>query len=130
MNREEAKELLIHILMTYEPKDQYGDYDDPEPYEQAITMAIEALSQPIVCKDFCIDDDHIYCSPKVAARVVEALSRTGEWIVHEWAEECDGLLISNYECTNCHSWERNNTDFCPNCGAYMRGEDKESEVEE
>ena len=44
MTREEAKELLIHILMTYEPKDQYGDYDDPEPYEQAITMAIEALS--------------------------------------------------------------------------------------
>lgn len=44
MTREEAKELLSHILMTYEPKDQYGDYDDPEPYEQALTMAIEALS--------------------------------------------------------------------------------------
>lgn len=44
MTREEAKELLLHILMTYEPKDQYGDYDDPEPYEQALTMAIEALS--------------------------------------------------------------------------------------
>lgn len=43
MTREEAKELLLHILMTYEPKDQYGDYDDPEPYEQALTMAIEAL---------------------------------------------------------------------------------------
>lgn len=46
----------------------------------------------------------------------------GEWIEHKWAEECDGLLISNYECTNCHSWERNNTDFCPNCGAIMKGE--------
>ena len=55
-------------------------------------------------------------------KAIEALSeRTGEWVVHEWAEECDGLLISNYECTNCHSWERNNTDFCPNCGADMRG---------
>lgn len=43
MTREEAKELLLHILMTYEPKDQYGDYDDSEPYEQALTMAIEAL---------------------------------------------------------------------------------------
>ena len=43
MTREETKELLLHILMTYEPKDQYGDYDDPEPYEQALTMAIEAL---------------------------------------------------------------------------------------
>ena len=43
MTREEAKELLIHILMTYDPKDQYGDYNDSEPYEQALTMAIEAL---------------------------------------------------------------------------------------
>ena len=44
MTKEEAKELLLHILMTYEPKDQYGDYNDPEPYEQALTMAIKALS--------------------------------------------------------------------------------------
>lgn len=44
MTREEAKELLIHVLMTYEPRDQYGDLDDSEPYEEAMTMAIEALS--------------------------------------------------------------------------------------
>ena len=43
MTREEAKELLIHVLMTYEPRDQYGDLDDSEPYEEAMTMAIEAL---------------------------------------------------------------------------------------
>lgn len=49
--------------------------------------------------------------------------KTGEWIEHEWAEEYDGLLISNYECTNCHSWERNNTDFCPNCGSKMGGKE-------
>lgn len=55
MTREEAKDLLIHILMTYEPKDQYGDLDDPEPYEQAVTMAIEALSadaEQTDCTDF------------------------------------------------------------------------------
>lgn len=44
MTREEAKELLIHVLMTYEPRDQYGDLNDSQPYEEAITMAIEALS--------------------------------------------------------------------------------------
>ena len=43
MTNEEAKELLIHVLMTYEPRDQYGDWDDSEPYEEAITMAIKAL---------------------------------------------------------------------------------------
>ncbi len=45
MTREEAKELLIHVLMTYEPRDQYGDLNDSQPYEEAITMAIEALQR-------------------------------------------------------------------------------------
>ena len=48
MTMEEAKELLIHVLMTYEPRDQYGDLNDSQPYEEAITMAIEALSAEAV----------------------------------------------------------------------------------
>lgn len=40
----------------------------------------------------------------------------GEWIEHKWAEEVNEAIISNYECSNCHSWERNNSNFCPNCG--------------
>ena len=48
--------------------------DMHEETAKALDMAIEALSQPIVCKDYRIDDDHIYCSPKMADRVVEALS--------------------------------------------------------
>lgn len=43
MTREEAIKLLEHISIAYTPTDAYGDYDDPEPYEQAIDMAIEAL---------------------------------------------------------------------------------------
>ena len=50
----------------------------------------------------------------------------GEWIEHKWAEEFDGCLISNYECSHCHSWKRENTDFCPDCGTDMRrGEQNE-----
>lgn len=44
----------------------------------------------------------------------------GKWIEHEWAEEVEGLLISNYECSECHSWERSASNYCPNCGADMR----------
>lgn len=69
MTRGEAKELLLHILMTYEPKDQYGDYDDTEPYERALTMAIEALSQPIVAKHFDIQSGYIYCSPEIGENI-------------------------------------------------------------
>lgn len=49
-------------------------------------------------------------------------SRRGEWIEHEWAEEAEGLLVSNYECSECHNWERKTSDYCPNCGSKMRGE--------
>lgn len=47
---------------------------------KSLDVAIKALSQPIVCKDYCIDDDHIYCSPKVAEMVVEAFSAEPQWI--------------------------------------------------
>ena len=48
---------------------------------KSLDMAIKALSQPIVCKDYCINDDNIYCSPKVAERVVEALhAERPRWI--------------------------------------------------
>jgi hypothetical protein len=46
--------------------------------------------------------------------------KRGRWIEHEWAEEENGLLISNFECSMCHIWERKKSDFCPNCGADMR----------
>ena len=100
MTREEAKELLIHILMTYEPKDQYGDLSDPEPYEQAVTMAIEALSAEAV---------------------------QGEWKPFDltWGRNV-------YFCTACkESTEmptvngQPNYNYCPNCGARMKGGEDE-----
>lgn len=48
--------------------------------------------------------------------------RHGKWTKHEYAEESEGLLIPNYECSECHMWERKESDYCPNCGADMRGE--------
>lgn len=48
------------------------------------------------------------------------VERTGHWIEHEWAEEVEGLLVSNYECSSCHSWKREDSDFCPDCGARMK----------
>lgn len=51
MTKEEAKKLLTYMMISYIPKDQYGDYDDQEPYEQAVDMAIEALeNKPTPCE--------------------------------------------------------------------------------
>lgn len=51
--------------------------------------------------------------------VPTAEEQHGKWIEHEWAEEVEGLFISNYECSECHMWERNESDYCPNCGTKM-----------
>lgn len=51
----------------------------------------------------------------------ESLRPKGRWIEHEWAEEENGLLVSNFECSKCHIWESKTSDYCPNCGAKMEG---------
>ncbi len=67
-----------------------------------------------------ITESDIISAP--TADVVER--KTGEWIEHERAEEVGGYLISNYECSCCHTWERSNSDYCPNCGSYNGGENE------
>lgn len=42
-----------------------------------------------------------------------------KWVEHEHAEECNGFLISNYECIRCHAWKRDCSRFCPDCGSIM-----------
>ena len=49
----------------------------------------------------------------------------GEWIKHDYAEECEGFMIPNFECSQCHNWERKESDYCPNCGAKMDGGEEE-----
>ena len=93
MTREEAKELLLHILMTYEPKDQYGDYDDQEPYEQAIEMAIEALSSDMV---------------EVTDKSLESLIK-GLEILGDTENRADAVEV--VRCKDCKFWH-SNTEFC------------------
>ena len=54
--------------------------------------------------------------------IPSAEPKTGYWIVHEHAEEFLGRVVDNYECDKCHDWYLNKTNFCPNCGARMVGE--------
>lgn len=47
--------------------------------------------------------------------------KKGTWIRHKWTENTYGILISKYECSCCHTWGGNDSNFCPNCGEDMRG---------
>lgn len=50
--------------------------------------------------------------------------KTGRWIIHENADIVDGYYVPKYECSYCHAWKNDDSDFCPDCGADMRGEQK------
>lgn len=77
MTGEEAIRLLNYMVTSYIPKDQYGDYDDPEPYEQAIGMAIEALQKSIPKPPKKDKEDNLLC-PLCGENV--------DW--HKYCEEC------------------------------------------
>lgn len=56
---------------------------------------------------------------RVVAKLLEAERKEAYWIEHKRAEEDNWLLVSNYECSNCHEWKREHSDYCPNCGCKM-----------
>ncbi len=45
----------------------------------------------------------------------------GHWIRHEYADLVDGYYVPNFECSKCRTWKDDDSDFCPDCGADMRG---------
>lgn len=42
---------------------------------------------------------------------------TGEWINQDF----DDLKISDYRCNQCGHYQDDITNFCSNCGSYMKG---------
>lgn len=105
MTREEAIKLLEHISIAYTPTDAYGDYDDPQPYEEAIDMAIEALSEPKTI----IGIDIPYGSDKGLATVFKG----NEKMVLEEVKE----IMAVVRCKDC-KWHKltdnNETEVCTN----------------
>lgn len=43
----------------------------------------------------------------------------GEWITHKMSQISYNHLITNYECSICHTWSRYHSNYCPDCGARM-----------
>ena len=59
------------------------------------------------------------------ALIIDADRPKGEWIEHKWKEYNEELMMSfpchNYECSECSFHAHEPTNFCPNCGARMKG---------
>lgn len=99
MTREEAIQVLQDMVMRFVPTDQYGDYDDPEPYEQAIDMAIEALQREV---------------PKNPVVNLVSDADGSRRLNEGWTESA--LL-----CPVCHTWfgEVFDEGYCRRCGQKL-----------
>ena len=92
--------------------------------EKAMKIINESLDSDFLEDRLVADEVALFLAEFIAnAPTVDVEPvRHGKWIEHKWAEECEGLLISNYECSKCSEWVRDETDYCPNCGAKMDGD--------
>lgn len=91
MTRETAINLLDNLIGMVEDNQQ-GDYDE------AFKLAIRSLKS--------WDED--------VAPVVH-----GKWIIRRNSQISHERLITNYECSICHTWSRYHSNYCPDCGAKM-----------
>ena len=121
MTREEAKEALS-VLKIY----------DNQWLREAIDMAIEELSQPIVVKCYEIDNDRVYCSPEMADKIYRALHEDtnvqnmhrGEWIKKQVFNHELDKYVPLIECSVCgyepyYGGSESKVNYCANCGARM-----------
>lgn len=51
---------------------------------------------------------------------IEPDQKKGKWIVHPGGKFV-GFPYMHYECDQCRDFEPEERNFCPNCGADMRG---------
>ena len=99
MTREEAIQYLQDIGMRFVPTDQYGDYDDPQPYDEALDMAIEALTN--------VQNMH-----------------KGKWIKKQVFNPELDKYVPLIECSVCgyepyFGGSESKFNYCANCGARM-----------
>ena len=74
----------------------------------------EDCHQPTPCKWKCIAIEELEDLPSVQPR-------TGKWRYRNGKPATIGMSYSVI-CSECNLWSEYCTNFCPNCGADMRGE--------
>ncbi len=68
------------------------------------------------------NDDELYEAEKTAIKELKQEPREhGEWIERMERDDSNDYEHIWYECTKCHSDADRPFDFCPRCGADMRG---------
>lgn len=121
MTREE-RELAIDIFKdNFTVIDTHGHYTEEEEC-LAIDMAIEALEQErsrlAQITQYRNDCEKLMQENEQLKKALNQEPKTGHWIMDRQREtrQCD-------KCMTVYRWSFNPHNYCPNCGADMRGEE-------
>lgn len=82
------------------------------------TAAVEALDDS--------NDAYIKENERLKKRIAELMPKEGEWIMDCLAPQMDEYRIGEWayapKCSECGTHWDAKTNYCPNCGAKMKGE--------
>ena len=101
--------------------------------------AIDAIAELTSSMSVCISVDECHGMKRMQGMAVRALEglpaaqpepKTGHWIEHENADIVDGYYVPKYECSCCHTWKHDDSDYCPDCGMKMCGTTTEGDEHE
>lgn len=86
--------------------------------------AIDALTDENIIEHLdSVYDSELHRFKRATQRIIAQLpSAQPEWKTAKWIDD-DGQEVKHGLCANCSAcgeWSEYLTDFCPNCGAYMR----------
>lgn len=133
MIKEEALERVERYLTDYFPLEDSDKIDEiikaleQEPTIKDCISRAEAIKglgeQPYVWTDSDFEIQQL-ADWKIHKEMLENLPSVtpirpkGHWIEHP--HECgENWEYSMYECSECHHWEDDDSDYCPSCGAKM-----------
>lgn len=96
--------------------------------------AIETLENGKYSPDYCKEHEIDHSISMEMVRILlntlppaQPERKTGQWIEHENADIIEGYYVSMYECSCCHTWKNDDSNYCPDCGADMRGKEHETD---
>lgn len=149
MTREEAIKLVKEVTgmsldwddAHYEALQMAIGALEAEPCEDVMAIHTQGLDEGIRCAmctnsmksdrgcdGGCVVNEAMYKEVMNTIRnhivpPVAPARKKGKWkeYPHEWG---DNWQYSDYECSICHDRAHFDTDFCPNCGADMRGNEE------
>lgn len=121
MNTNNLYQKIYTIVVYHHNKEQpiYNSYDNFKSYQEAEDFG-KAKVKENGNGAYYIKWHFVKIKPQ--KRKIKLERKKAEWLEHPRAEETPaGFLISNYECTNCHTWKTDYSNYCPECGYKMKG---------